>query len=205
MPRLSRNFIGLLACLLLAVGIAAPAASADRAFSPRYSTNDQGDITMAANTLMTCPSSVSTCAASQAGTNTLSNGDYTMGYVDVDSDANTFNSSQANLAVPAGSTVLFAGLYWAADTSSSLRNKGAPNPALANTVKFSRPGLVGYSNITASQFDTSAAASTNFQGFADVTSAVQAGGSGTYGVANVQPARTPTATPAGRSSWSTAT
>ena len=39
-------------------------------------------------------------------------------YVDVDADATTFDSSSATVALPAGSTVLWAGLYWAGDTTA---------------------------------------------------------------------------------------
>ncbi|MEA2389938.1 MAG: large repetitive protein [Solirubrobacteraceae bacterium] len=182
--RLPRLLIFALAALVLA-GILAPTASADRAFSTRYSTNDQGDVAYVANTLMTCPASAN-CTGAQAGTNTFTNGDFTMANVDVDADATTFNSSRSDLSLPAGATVLFAGLYWGADTSAGTNGAAAPNAAIKNTVKFGRPGLAGYTTVTASRVDTDAAQTTRYQSFADVTANLQAGGSGTYAVANVQ-------------------
>ena len=95
---------------------------------------------------------------------------------------------------PPTATVLFAGLYWGADTSkgATQTNGGptpaaAPNPAARNLVGFEVPGASGYTTITARQVDNSPAPNTSRYGaFADVTSMVQAAGAGTYSVANVQ-------------------
>ena len=170
-------------CLLLPA-----AAAADRSFTPRFSVNDTGDITMVSNTLMTCPTS-STCTRARAADPTLSdsnlqNNAYAMTYVDVDGDPTTFNSSTSNLNLPAGSTVLFAGLYWAGDTSGSGSNS-APNAADRDEVRFRPPGAAAYQTITATTLDTGSP-TTRYQGFADVTSLVAAAGNGTYTVGNVQ-------------------
>lgn len=69
--------------------------------------------------------------------------------------------------------MLFAGLYWGARSNAATRNQ----------VRFSTPASGGYSTITATQLDANNPA---YQGFANVTALVQAGGSGTYTVANVQ-------------------
>ena len=56
---------------------------------------------------MTCPASAPTCAAAQAGTQggTLGNNNgYAMTYVDVDGQPGTFNSSSAELSLPADAT-----------------------------------------------------------------------------------------------------
>ena len=171
--------------MLLLVFQAAPAGAADRAFSTRFSANDTGNITIAANTLLTCPAGDAACAGAQAGGAT-NNNQYTMTYVDVDSNPTTFDSSTADLSLPAGSTVLFAGLYWGGDTSAGAAG-GAAAPAAASrgSVLMAPPGG-GYATVTASTLDGSTAAPTRYQGFADVTAAVQAGGAGTYTVANVQ-------------------
>ena len=171
--------------MLLLVFQAAPAGAADRAFSARFSANDTGNITIAANTLLTCPAADAACAGAQAGGAT-NNNQYTMTYVDVDANPTTFDSSTADLSLPAGSTVLFAGLYWGADTSAGAAG-GAAAPAAASrgSVLMAPPGA-GYATVTASTLDGSTAAPTRYQGFADVTAAVQAGGAGTYTVANVQ-------------------
>ncbi len=171
-----------LAGLLLGVGT--PAHAADRSFSTRFQTNDEGDITAAANTMLTCPASDPLCAAAQGGGN-RDNNNFVMTYVDADADATTFDSSTADLSIPAGGTVLFAGLYWGADTSAGTGGAAAPNPAARGTVQFAVPGG-SYAPITASQLDTSTSLPNRYQGFADVTSAVAAAGSGTYAVADLQ-------------------
>jgi hypothetical protein len=174
-------------CVFAACGaLLAPAAMANRAFTPRFAQMARGDVTLAANTIMTCPSSAA-CTSGRAGTGgSINNQDFVMTYVDVDSDATTFDSSSANLTLPSGSTVLFAGLYWGADTTAGGSGAAAPSPAARNTVKLKVPGGATYSNVTASVLDTDSASTSRYQGFANVTSQVQAAGVGTYTVANVQ-------------------
>ncbi len=171
------------ALVLLAL---APLASADRTFSLRYQTVDRADSVFVANTLMTCPLGGS-CANVRAGTNTFNgNGDFNEVNVDADSDGTTFSSSSADLVLPAGATIVFAGLYWGADTSAGTGGSAAPNAAADDVMSFKTPALGGYTPVTASVVDTDSQRATRFQGFADVTSLVQAGGAGTYWGANVQ-------------------
>ena len=163
-------------------------AAADRPFAIRYTTNDAGAITFAANTLMTCPDSAPTCAAARAGTQggTLGNNNgYAMVRVDVDGDPATFNSSSANLSLPADAEVLWAGLYWAADTDGATGGEDAPTPAARGTVSLSTPGGAGYSPVTATTVDDT---QTRYSAFADLTEVVREAGVGTYTVANVQSA-----------------
>ncbi|MCW2998672.1 MAG: conserved repeat domain protein [Solirubrobacterales bacterium] len=190
-----------LASILLAVLCAlAPAAmadrdfswdrdvSADRSFSPRFATNDTGDIVGIANTLMTCPASSSCTTAQTQGptdaANFFYNNFYDMTYVDVDSDAATFDSSRATLALPAGAQVLFAGLYWGGDYSSG--TAPAPSASDRNKAKFRAPGDSGYSTLTAATLDDSTLNVGRYQAFQDVTSRVAAAGNGAYTVADVQ-------------------
>jgi hypothetical protein len=88
--------IGCLACVLLSPA----SARADRPFAIRFTTNDLGSITFAANTVMTCPDSAPTCAAARLGTQggaLGNNNGYAMGYVDVDGSGDaTFDSSTAS-------------------------------------------------------------------------------------------------------------
>jgi uncharacterized repeat protein (TIGR01451 family) len=143
-----------------------------RAFTPRFSQNASGDVTLVGNTLMTCPAS-GACTSGRNGTGgSVDNGDFNMTYVDVDADATTFCSSSATLALPAGATVLWAGLYWGGDS----------NDAARNTVRLATPAAA-YATLTATRLD---AGGTAYQGFADVTARVQAAGNGTYTVANVR-------------------
>ncbi len=174
----------------------APSAHADRGFTPRFSANDAGDITIVGNTLESCPTADSQCAAARDGTNpTLANlnnnffaAGRPMSYVDVDADATTFNSSTADLALPAGSTVLFAGLYYGADHSAGPGGAAAQDtsPAGRSAVKLRAPGDSGYATLTASVLDDSTLNPGRYQAFVNVTSRVRSAGSGTYGVADVQ-------------------
>ena len=155
------------------LALATPAlAQVVRAFTPRYSVNQPGDITLIANTLMTC-SGGGSCTNGQNGTGgNVNNNDFTMVYVDVDGDATTFNSSSATLTLPAGTSVLWAGLYWSGWSANAARG----------TVKLQTP-ITGYATLTATQVDVSAS---QYQGFVDVTAQVRAAGNGSYRVANVQ-------------------
>ena len=219
----SRTARGRIAGLMLfVVGLigAAPAAAAvnpgpvARPFTVRYAINTNGDIAQAANTLLTCQAgSVETQTGVACGdVQTGGAGDdnyFDMDYVNSDSDPATFDSSSAQLAVPAGATVLFAGLYWGAalDQGETLPLQ-CDEPARARATRPStrprpgrrccrRPGGGGYVPVTASVLDTytedlgcaggpGVEERTRYQAFADVTSLVQLGGGGTYTVANVQ-------------------
>ena len=52
----------------------------------------------------------------------------------------TFDSSSATLTLPAGSSVLWAGLYWSGDTAAPGIGSAAPTPAANNTVQLKGPG-----------------------------------------------------------------
>ena len=69
----------------------------------------------------------------------INNNDFNMAFVDVDSDPTTFDSSQAALTLPAGSQVLFAGLYWGGRNNTNSRITNAKR-----AVKFSTPTSGGY-------------------------------------------------------------
>ena len=106
-----------------------------------------------------------------------------MTWVDADGDPATFDSSSADLTLPSGASVLFAGLYYGGRLAAGQGGSPAPNPAARNTVLFKAPGDAGYRSLTASQVDDS---STQYQGFVNVTSIVAAAGAGSYWTANVQ-------------------
>lgn len=172
--------------IVLSVLASASVARADRAFTPRFSLNTAGDLTLAANTLMTCPAADAKCGPAQRGAN-ASNNSFAMGYVDVDGDPATFDSSSAGLTLPANATVVFAGLYWGANTSAGDKGAAARDPAARGRVQFSVPGGAPQP-VTATTLDTGSARSQReaYQGFADVTAQVAAAGPGNYTVANVQ-------------------
>lgn len=143
-----------------------------RPLTPRFSTMDQADFRLAGNTLTTCRTGDPGCAAAQNGQGGSANNNWVMQHVDVDGDPSTFNSSFAALALPPGAQVLWAGLYWSGDSQNGTRSMAL----------FQTP-VAGYSTVVASQLDASGG---TYQCYADVTARVQAAGSGTYAVANVQ-------------------
>ena len=160
-----------------------------REFIPRFTANDTGDIQIVGNALMSCSTELlpdpDGCAGSRAGDGGRNNL-FFMDYIDVDADGTTFNSSAADFTLPPGAEVLWAGLYWGADTSGGgFEGVGAPNPELAGQILF-RSAADAYTTITAEQVDTFG---TTFSAFADVTTTLQAQLGGTtveYWAANVQ-------------------
>ena len=172
---------------LLAIGLAPPAL-ADRAFTPRFSTNANGDIAIVGNTLETCQTSVADCANARAGIGTvLNNNNFSM--VRVNTDSTALDSSSARLSLPAGARVLFAGLYYGSRTTAGTGGKAAPDSSLAglSKVDFKPPGASGFDHLTAS-VDQSTDVTGAYAAFVDVTGHVQRAGSGVYSVANVQSA-----------------
>lgn len=181
------------------LGTLAPAAPAQtqRPFAVRFTATTRGDIEMIGNTVLTCPLAAPNCAAGRAGSgpgvdNNTYGGANAMTYVDVDADPTTFNSSSATLTLPPGATVAWAGLYWGGNYIPPAGD-GAPPPdsTLRGQVRFSTPAA-GYTVVVASQLDnlpiTTGVPRRYFQGFADVTAMVQAGGGGSYTVADLQTA-----------------
>lgn len=165
--------LGLALALLAAALAPAPArAQVVRAFTPRFSINASGDLAMIGNTLMSC-SGGNQCNRGRNGSgNNVDNNDFSMQYVDVDGVGGTFCSSTADLALPPGATVLWAGLYWQGDSNSGARA----------TARFATPAAA-YATLTADRLDAYGSA---YACFEDVTARVQAAGSGTYTVADVQ-------------------
>lgn len=153
-----------------------------RPYQERFTMNMKGDFQMRGNTNLRC---ISGCPA----TPTTNNPGATMGYIDVDADAVTVNSSYSNFTIPPGATVEWAGLYWGGMYNSS--NSGITNPAASlniDQVKFKTPTAVAYTTINADirNIETSTFAGWNsFMSFAEVTSMVQAGGNGNYFLADI--------------------
>jgi uncharacterized repeat protein (TIGR01451 family) len=152
----------------------------DRNFVQRFSLNASGDITFVSSINSHCSTATgatgaANCVDARNGVGNLINNNFTIIHVDVDADATTFNSSRAQLFIPAGSSIAFAGLYWA----------GNSNEALRNTVRFSTPSA-GYVTLTAAIVDSATAQAEAYQAFVTVTSLVSAAGAGTYTVANIQ-------------------
>ena len=100
------------------------------------------------NTNMVCPASVPACVSGQDGmatgaAGTLNNNNYVMEYANADNDAATVNDSTATVTTPPGGKVLFAGLYWSADTSAGVNCAAARSAADKGTVRFRRRSQPG--------------------------------------------------------------
>jgi len=182
---------------ILVVGLVATVqvAHAERNFAARFDTNDYGDILIIGNTLMSCPQGANNpptaCLASVPVSGTgatggnLDDNNYNMRLVNT--AAGTASSSSADLALPTGATVLWAGLYWGADTSAGTNGSAAANASARNQIRFSVPSGT-YQTLTATQVDaaTTAGQANRYSAFADVTTRIQAAGAGTYRVADIQ-------------------
>jgi hypothetical protein len=188
--RMPMNISGparLLGAILAFALLAAPAAHAtDAPFTSRFAQTARGDIAAVGNTLLTCPASAACTTAQGGGGATLNNNSWNMTPVNV--AGGTINSSSATVTLPAGATVLWAGLYWSADTSAGANGAAAPNAAAKGTVGFKVPGAGSHQSISANAADvlTSTSQATRYRAFRDVTALVAAAGTGAYSVADVQ-------------------
>ncbi len=171
--------LSLLSALIALLGLGSLAqAQVVQPFAIRYQTNTKGDIVLIGNTLSTCSGG----GCDQSSTAVSNNG---LQSVNVNIDGGALNSSTANLTttnVPAGSTILFAGLYWGARTITA--------PGATTTAKFRVPGSASYTTLTSdalykTTYTTSAGVINPYQAFKDVTAQVKAAGTGTYGVADI--------------------
>ena len=188
--------------------------SVARPFTVRYAINTNGDIALAANTLLTCqPGTVETqtltaCANAQTG----SPGDdnyFDMAYATSTSMPATSNSSSANAQRAGGrhgplrGSLLGRRARPGRDAAAAVRPAPAahrrrrPQPGRGRLgAAAGCPGGGGYVPVSASVLDTytedlvcpaaGVEERTRYQAFADVTALVKLGGGGTYTVANVQ-------------------
>ena len=158
-------------------------------FSQRYGTVIRGDLVMLANSSMTCAS------PANGSCNAIKNDSISMVNSKLPADAadlTIFNSSSSNLTaaqLPAGAQVQKAILYWGGLVPNAA-NVPSPDPNAAG-VRFAVPGGA-YQSRSADACRLSPSVTTFAPGsqflyrcHADVTAAVQAGGVGTYKVANV--------------------
>jgi Bacterial Ig-like domain/Domain of unknown function DUF11 len=176
--------------LVLAPNIAS-ATFVTRNFAQRYQTIDNGDIMFVSNTLLTCPPAGGGCGnlAAITGTTTGAANNNATAMVNVDADGTpavpafeggtitTWNSSSSTLAMPNGSEVLFAGLYFQGLTTGlPATGTNVANIADHYKVRFKTP-ITAYkalaSNVNGTA-NTVAGTSPNYGGFVDVTADVQA-------------------------------
>ncbi|BBH65032.1 hypothetical protein ACTI_17170 [Actinoplanes sp. OR16] len=189
-----------LALMVTTVPPARVAAAITSPFTTRFDVNANGSIMLRGNANLTCPINIltPTCGNARNGvgstaTEELNDNGYPMIFTDADGDPATFNDSTATIGMPAGSTVLFAGLYWGADPSAgsavgTLLGAAAPSAADKNKVLLRTPAGSTWNPITATKLFTISATGP-YQGFADVTALVAGAGNGVYSVANIQSGR----------------
>jgi hypothetical protein len=163
--------------------------SQTRKYTSVYSDNIKGGCTIFGNTLMNIVDSTGAADLIKMndnaadGNSIYGNDTEDMEYVDIDGNRGaaglTYNSSSADLVLPAGSnTIKLARIYWGgriADTEFNLSTN------TNRTIKI-RKGISGpYSDITALGIDTITIVDgfTQFQEYADITDFIKANGAGT--------------------------
>jgi uncharacterized repeat protein (TIGR01451 family) len=179
----------------VAVGVAAAAPSlalaapssvaADPiALTPRHTAQGWVDLVQAGASVLGCPEGATACLD-------RSDPSVPTGWVDVDADPSTVNSSRAVLVLPAGAAVNWAGLYWGGERGAP-RCAAAP-PAAADQVRLAI-GTSAYTAIAASSL-TEVAGGAAFQAYADITALLGPAAGSTepvpLTVANVQVAQGP--------------
>lgn len=156
----------------------APAA-VQNAFSRVFNAEDNGAIAIVGNSQLSCPDSASSCAAARKGTGgNVNNNNFVMAFQDVDDVAATTNSTSAQVALPSGSTVLYARLIWGARQDAG--GSGVAASGTVGSAKLRSPTQFSYAPVTATTVLTPAIGSHPYQASLDVTSTVAAGGNGTY-------------------------
>lgn len=157
----------------------------------------KGDMLLIGNNIMN--RSAGPLGANNPYNGTGNNNDFNMQYIDVDTDATTFNSSTADLSIPVATQGCYqirsAILYWAGVYNTANIGNQVDRSRL-NQVKFRLPGAATYTDLTGQiLFDSwtvgagvSGATRPGYVAYQDVTALVQglANANGTYGVANIQ-------------------
>ena len=152
-------------------------------FTPRFNQDLKGDIVLIGNNILG-PNN------NDFNNNSTYNHTVNMRYIDIDSDATTFSSSSADLAIASPNNcyeIIHAGLYWGAVT------KG---PESITNIKFSGPSgvytdIVGTAFFDANTTSVDGGNSFPYACYADVTNIVRGFGNnnqGTYTIANVSSA-----------------
>jgi len=174
------SWVWMLVAVLLLPGLA------QAQLSQRFTANDNGNVAQIGNGLLTCTGG--TCATNRSN-GTGSDQDYTMTAINTDpvGGGAPANSSTADLSLPPGSTVLWAGLYWSGRTATASGDGLGPIAAAARNIWIKAPAG-SYGQVTALAADTNtfntqgSAGARPYTAFYDVTTLVQGAGAGTYAV-----------------------
>ncbi|HEY5869637.1 MAG TPA: hypothetical protein VI542_29415, partial [Candidatus Tectomicrobia bacterium] len=116
----------------------------------------------------------------------LSDQGYSMGPINLATPMGRNNSSSAEWQLPAGASVLWAGLYWSARSTSSGERPMVCHSERRSPTRlcFKTPASGGYALKTGT-LGPDLGFNDVYQNFVEVTNEVHAGGSGTYSVADV--------------------
>lgn len=147
--------------------------------------NTMGTIKAIGNSALCKSSNNSASGTCTVPSNTAGNGSIYSIYADVDSDTATTNSTSANLSLPQGAIVRWAGLFWTGrlGTGQTIAQKLA-----AKTLKLKVPGASDYSAVTADNFNWTSSAFA-YKGYKDVTSLMNVTSpNGTYYVSDIKTA-----------------
>lgn len=161
-------------------------AAATVPFVPRNTFNVNGAIALVGNTLLTCPTLALGCTAAKnatSGGNEVNDNNFDMTNLDVDLFPTTFNSSNAQLLLPSGSSVLWAGLYWGARLTAGNNGRAPTTPRTQMSLRG--PNDATYATINSTVEFGPNGIDQAYQEFADVTSRVQSEGGGIWWGANV--------------------
>ena len=192
--RRQRSWLAAFTVLITLTALAfAPSAVTANPTAFRVAFNDQlhGGIIFAQNTIVTCNGvrdngSINEpgCNEAKTGVGPLQNNNlWRLTYIDIDDDPSTFNSSSAPLRLPDGVEVVWAGLYWGANSTGNSGNPSIPTSNISSLL-LRTPAGPDYNAVTASEssiFQIRGA----YQSAAVVTDLVRAGGAGEYTVANL--------------------
>lgn len=151
-------------------------------FLTRFQTNQKGNITILSNVAITCNSSNANCGTYQnqlpPNGNHNQDGNIDFGYVDIDNNSSTFQSSSDSLNLPNCSEITWAGLYWSARI-----NTNTTNYTDRNKVKI-KTNNGAYQQLTADELldvatipGNTSFAMPGYYCFKDVTSILQTAGS----------------------------
>ncbi|MCL1923876.1 MAG: DUF3344 domain-containing protein [Propionibacteriaceae bacterium] len=172
-----------LALTVLLVGFPEPADAGDAtSFKVAYQDTLHGGFVTIGNILASCTPGVGECnsAMNDLGVGT---GNISLSGINIDGDPSLRNSSYAELVLPPGAEVVWAGLYWGARTTPAIN---IPDTMSFKWEEDPFDNLNPYEAVTFDAFWGEGTSTINsYQRFADVTDYVKDKGSGFYWGANV--------------------
>jgi len=171
-----------IALTILLYGVPAPVQAHDATtFAMRFQTTTNGDFVTIGNVLTACDTSIPDCATASERPGASVTG-LNLELVDLDSHPETRSSSYAELVIPPGATVVWAGLYWGGRTTL---NGTVNDPILFKWEEDDLDDSSPYSSFAGSTIEDQYSTNKSYQSFVDVTQYVQDHGSGIYWGANI--------------------